>query len=629
MPFSDVLRRTLKDPRAGAAVLALVARAAASAQAYADNPVVHRPQLDGMYYLQWAQEIAAGDLMGSAGLVGGAPLFLNPLYAYVIAPLAAVLGADVIAGVLVLQALLGAATAALVAACAERLFGRLAGWVAGVGVALSAALVHLDGHLSVSGLGAFLVAGAVWSAAPPRAQHGCAPRRRLAWHGPVASGLWLGLGALARPIAPLAVPFFAYIHWRRAPAGRRARAALLVIGVFLAPAALSLARNATLGGEAVVYTAASGANVYLGNNPAARRYRTMTAGPRFRFTPFEMHGDARRFMAPRLGIDATWSAISAEFTKDAIADATEHPGAALGFVIQKARWFATPMEVPSSACYDVDVELVPCLRFACVPSWLLVSLGLLGLIVQGRRREVICGPGSLVLAHLAVLTLVFPLSHYRSPAIPALAVLAGGAVAWGVAAWRGRHLTTVATGVVALLGIAGLGALAPQPARQVHTGMFTLAQCQRDAGRLDDAERWVRRGLEEFRAAWPQEPVPIVYWSVLGDVAFSRDGRFDVALEHYREVLALEPYDTGIRLNAVVCLMALERWEDSFAELEEIVRRDPTQTDNPVVLARFADALTRLGRLVEARRYVIEALRRAGPDPRERPRDWAIPPDLR
>ncbi len=627
MPFSAVLRRTFCAPRRGVAALALAVRAAASAQAFARNPVVRTPQLDGMYYLQWAREIAAGDVLGRSGLVGGEPLFLNPLYAYLIAPLAALFPSHVIAGVLMLQAVLGAATAALAAAAAERFFGRLAGWTAGVSVALSTALVHLDGHLSVSGLGAFLVAGAIFSAAPRR--DGERAGRLGGGHGPVASGLWLGIGALARPIAPLAVPFFAWLHARRAAPGHRVRAALLVVAVFAAPAVLSLARNAAVGGEAVVYTAASGANIYLGNGPAARTYRTMSSGGRFRFSPFDMHDDARRYMAPRLGIDATWSEISAAFTRDTVEDSVAHPAAALGFLAQKARWFLSPMEVPSSASLSVDRELVPLLRLAFVPTWLLAALGLLGLVVHGRRRDVLFGPGSLVLAHIAVLTLVFPLSHYRSPALPGLAVLAGGSVAWGVAAWRARRRALVIVAAAAALALAGLGALPPQPARQRHTGMFVLAACYRDAGRYDEAETWVRRADAEFRAAWPQEPDVVAYWSILGDVFFSRDGRFDRALDAYRRVLEREPYAAGIRLNVVVCLMELDRWQASLEELRELVRLDPSQKANPAVLARFGEALTRLGRVGEARPYVIEALRRAGDDPRERPRDWAVPRDLR
>jgi hypothetical protein len=219
MPFSDVLRSRLRDPVTVCAVLAVVVRGVASWQGYANNVVVHTPQLDGMYYVEWAIDIARGDLAGREGIVGGAPYFLNPLYAYFLAPFAWIFRGGLIPLVLVAQALLGGATTALSAAAARRLFGKAGAWTAGIAVAFCTALVHLVGHVSISGMGAFLMAGAIWSCVPPR--EGARPGRFGGAHGPIAAGLWLGFGALARPITPLALPLFAWLQARRAPAVSR------------------------------------------------------------------------------------------------------------------------------------------------------------------------------------------------------------------------------------------------------------------------------------------------------------------------------------------------------------------------------------------------------------------------
>jgi hypothetical protein len=122
MPFFD-------HPARVSAALALALRAACAALALEHNPLVSRPQLDSAYYAQWAREIARGDLAGAGGIVGGAPFILNPLYAYVIAPFAA-LAEDPTAAVVFFQAGLGAGTAALAALAAQRLFGRAAAWTA-------------------------------------------------------------------------------------------------------------------------------------------------------------------------------------------------------------------------------------------------------------------------------------------------------------------------------------------------------------------------------------------------------------------------------------------------------------------------------------------------------------------
>ena len=435
MPFSDVLRDPRHRPLLVCAAAAALVRGAASWQAFTASPLVHRPQLDALFYASWALDIAGGDVLGRGGAVGGQPLFLNPLYAYVLAPFALAAGKGLIPWVLGFQALLGGATTALAADTARRLFGTAAAWTAGVAVALSTALVHLDTHLSVSGLAAFLAAGAVWCAALPARD--C--DRLGGAHGPLAAGLWLGLGALARPITPLVLPFHAWLLARRASPGRRRAIALAVVVTFGLTALPSLLRNGLVSGEWAVYTRASGANVYLGNSEAARRHRTMSSGGRFRFNPFQMHEDVRQHLAPRLGPDATWGEISDTLQRDAVAEMLRAPAAATAFLVHKARWFATPREVPSSANLAVDREFAPLLRLGCVPSWLIVAVGGLGLLLHVRRSDVLLGVGAPALAHVAVLTLVFPLSHYRSPALPAAAVLAGGAVAWALGAWAARR----------------------------------------------------------------------------------------------------------------------------------------------------------------------------------------------
>ncbi len=626
MPFSDVLRRSSCDPVRVSALIALIVRGAASAQGYAKNIVVHFPQLDGTYYAQWAMEIARGDLAGREGIVGGDPYFLNPLYAYVLAPFWAVFQGDFIPWVLAAQALLGAATTALSAASARRLFGGAAAWVTGIAVALSTSLVHLDGHISISGMGAFLMAGAVWSCVPPR--EGARSGRFGGAHGPIAAGLWLGFGALARPITPLALPFFLWLQARRAAPGRRLRTATVVVLVFMAPAVLSFVRNWRVGGEPVVYTAASGANLWLGNCPAARRHGMMSAEGRFRFNPMEMHADARRYMAPRIGEDATWAEISDAFRDDTISEFVARPGDAIGYLFTKARWFFTPREVPSSASLELDREFAPLLWLAVVPTWLIAVVGCVGLALHVRRRDVLFGPGAIAAAHVAVLTIVFPLSHYRSPAVPAMAVLAGGAVAWGISAWRARHTRALAAALVGVGGLSVAAWLPPQPSTIRHAGLMTIAVCHRTLRNYDLAEEFALRALDSFEAEFGGEDLPGP-WFVLGYVYFERDEDFDKSADAYLRGLEIEPADWNAWLTVVECRMLRGRTAEALALLEALVRRYPDQYYNPAVRARFAEVLTRTsGRGLDAREHVRFAFR-YGKSPRDWPRAWAVPPDMR
>jgi hypothetical protein len=354
----------------------------------------------------------------------------------------------------------------------------------------------------------------------------------------------------------------------------------------------------------------------------------MSPGGRFRFNPIEMHADAKRYLEPRLGPDATWSEISDAFRDDTLNELAAQPAEFVGYLFTKARWFFTPREVPSSASLEIDVEVAPLLRIAFVPTWLIAVLGFAGLALHVRRLDVLLGPGAVAIAHLGVLTLVFPLSHYRSPAVPALAVLAGGAVAWAIVAWRERRRRALAAAVTGAVALGAVAWLPPQPSTIRHAGLLTSAICHRDLGHYDLAEDFARRALESFATEFEGRETIAGPWFVLGYVYFQRDHDLAQSAEAYARGLESEPYDWNARLTVVECRMHLVELDRALAELELLVELDPDQYFNPAVRSRYAEVLTKMGRLDEARdhaRFGIEH----GRSPSERPRRWAVPPDLR
>jgi hypothetical protein len=321
--------RILRGPATVAAAAALAVRLATGLQGLARNPLLTSRQLDSDYYVEWARMIWAGRVADAPGPAHSAYI-LNPLYAFVIAPIAGIC-ADPALPIVVFQALLAAATAALAAGAAKRFFGVAAAWTAGLAVAFSTALVQLDAHVAVSGVAAFLTAGAVFSAAPPREGaaskgHGAVAAGQSLGHGPVAAGLWLGLGALARPIAPLALPFFAWRQWKDGGIRRAA----IVVAVFAACAVPTLLRNWVVAGDAAPYTKAGGLNIHLGNNPVARKYRTMASGC-FSFSPIYMHEDARMYVARAVGHEPSPSEVSSYFTRMTINECINEPGPSAAF----------------------------------------------------------------------------------------------------------------------------------------------------------------------------------------------------------------------------------------------------------------------------------------------------------
>lgn len=551
----------IRDPRVVGALLAAAVRGVVSWQAWHTNAIVSTPRLDAEYYLSWARDIASGDVLGRHGTIGGEPFLLNPLYAYVIAPLVAWFGVTP-APILVAQALLAAGTAALSAAAAKRWAGETAAWVAGIAVAFSAALTHLDGYVAVSGLAAFLVAGACYACSPTAA--GAGGREGTPWRGPLAAGVWLGLSALARPVALIAVPFVA---WSFASRGdRRVRAITLLLVPIALCGALSFARNVAVSGERVVFTVANGQNLYLGNNAAARRMGAMFTDE-FRFSPREMHEDARFRVAAEVGREPTRGEISDWFESRAWDELRQHPADWIAWTATKARWFLSPEEPASSADLDYDRTLTPLLRLAFVPTWLVLALGAAGLVVCRSRRDLVLGPGAIVFAHWAACTLAFPLSHYRSPAIPAMAVLAGCAVAAAFDALRTGAPRTIGVAVLVTGVVAAVGAVDPQPAYRRDSLLVNGAVADLQRGALDAAERGAR-------AALAVEPESLGAITVMMDVERAR-GRAREARSWADRRVASQPWNPLFRVEVARLDFAEGRRAEALALIDRLVAESP------------------------------------------------------
>jgi 4-amino-4-deoxy-L-arabinose transferase-like glycosyltransferase len=545
----------VRDPCFVAAAAAVVLRAAVAVQSAVHGAAA--PQLDSLYYLSWAADIAGGDVAGRGATIHGEPFQFNPLYAYVISPLVGVFGQSAVP-VVVLQTLLAGATAALAAAAARRFAGRTAAWVAGLATAFSAVLVHLDGKVVVSGLAAFLVAGAVWTLSPE--EDGAAPRRG---HGPLAAGVWLGLSLLARPVALAALPFAAWLVVRRSP--RRA-AALAAFALPIALCAgLSFTRNVVVSGEPVVFTAADGLNLHLGNNAAARRVGGM-ASDEFRFGPLSMHDSARYRVAYEIHRRPTRSEVSAWFRDLALREFAAAPGASVAWCATKLRWFAAPAELASSYVLEEDRKRDSLLWLAFVPTWLLVALAAAApFATTTKRAELLLGPGALVLAHVAACTIVYPLSHYRSGVVPAPAVMGGVGVAAALRPDRGRR------GVAALVvaaAVAAAGALPPQAPEFSEAARLTdQAHAALGNGRLDLADDLARRALELSGDEIQALSVRVVVANF--------DAKYADARAYAAAIVAKRPWDPDGLLDVALADARLGRRDDARREADAVVALYP------------------------------------------------------
>ncbi|MDF1837311.1 MAG: glycosyltransferase family 39 protein, partial [Planctomycetota bacterium] len=104
-----------------------------------DNPRFDAPVMDGLYHLDWARALMAGESFQEGAF------FRAPLYPWFMAAVLKVTGGSLLA-LRVVQCLLGVATVALTLLIARQCFGRSAGWLGGVVAATYWVLVYVDGE---------------------------------------------------------------------------------------------------------------------------------------------------------------------------------------------------------------------------------------------------------------------------------------------------------------------------------------------------------------------------------------------------------------------------------------------------------------------------------------------------
>src|SRR5262245_35762605 len=110
---------------------------------------------DARGYDQWARRIADGDWRGQG------VFYQAPLYPYFLGLLYSITGRSLLL-VRVIQALIGSASSVLLALAGRRLFSDRAGFIAGLGLALYAPAVFLDGLLQKSTLDLFFTCAGLW-----------------------------------------------------------------------------------------------------------------------------------------------------------------------------------------------------------------------------------------------------------------------------------------------------------------------------------------------------------------------------------------------------------------------------------------------------------------------------------
>jgi 4-amino-4-deoxy-L-arabinose transferase-like glycosyltransferase len=379
---------------------------------YQAGPFAGVPMGDEEAYVNWAQRIAAGDLLGSE------PFYQDPLYPYLLAGLFALFGPNLLL-VRLIQAAMIVASVGLVDWTGRRMMSPAAALAGTVLFALYGGLYFFELLIIKTALAVLLAAAVcalgVWAAERPAGG-------RLA-----ALGAALGLLSLTRGnvliIAPLAAAWAYLLPPAAARPARLARAGVL-LGACLLMLLPATARNYAVSGEFVLTTSQAGTNFYIGNNPRADGAYTLLDN--IRGNPLFQAEDFRLAAQRRTGRTMTGPEASHYWFGEAWDWMRGHPAAVARLELKKAFLLVNHYEVPDNKSYYlVRRDLVLALRLAGLGFGWWFGPALAGMVLLVRREPKARFPAGFALVYALSLLAFFVVSRYRLPLLPALAPFAG------------------------------------------------------------------------------------------------------------------------------------------------------------------------------------------------------------
>jgi tetratricopeptide (TPR) repeat protein len=489
-----------------------------------DHPLLQpRGELDTAYYVALGQKLAAEGPLAPIGA-----FFVSPLYVYFLAAIFAAGGSLIAAQVV--QIALGAAAVGLLFATTRHWFGERAAMVAASLAILTGLFSFNEVLILQSALDPFLVACALY--ALTRTTTGPPTSASAA-----AAGAALGLLALNRPNAlvfAVAAAVAVTIN-----AGRRG---VIVAAALVAVLGVNAARNYAVSGDLVVIASHGGLNFYIGNHDRADGTYTPVPG----VTPSiaGQAGESRRVAESMVGRALSPAEVSNFFAARALDWMEENPGDALRLTLRKIAILFNRIDVPLNYSYAYFAkDASPMLRALAVGPWLLLPLGVIGLLWPSLRvrREGYWVWAMFVPLYGAAVVLFFVTDRYRMPLLVPLCATAGAVLLRMFDLLRARRhgalaAATAAVATAAVVTFADLGLDDGRSGEQTRLAVLLIEQ-----GAPDEALQYVDQiardhshpGVLRFRVAQSlldAGPRPAIQLA-LGE-ALLRSGRAPDAVTH-------------------------------------------------------------------------------------------------
>ncbi len=506
--------------------------------------------LDTTAYAELAQRVSSGDWGLGPGLY-----YLSPLYIYFLAAAHSLTGSYT--AVRLIQILLGTAGIAFMFATAREWFGTRAAWIAATLAACTGLFTFYETLILQTSLDVFLTSGALLCLTL------ALQRRDLRWL--LATGLVFGLQAMNRPnialsVAGLVMVMMLVRRWKSA--------AVLTAGLLIGMSPVAI-RNAVVSHQFSLASSHGGLNFYIGNRAGANGFYQLIPG----ITPSikGQQDDARRVAERAVGRPLSDGETSDYFFNQSLNWIAAHPGDAAWLMLRKLGWVFHAQHIALPYSYPFYQYDVPTwLRFDVVGPWLLIPLGLVGLVVAAPAggRAVTGSAASrtdyliwaaFVPSYAAAVALFFMSERYRLPLLVPLVVASGGAIDY---AWRqvaSRQFTALGVPLAALLVLGVLVNTRGIASDGRWEEGVRMAQQLVLIGRYDEAESWVER----LEATAPRKGM--VHDGV--GMQYLQGRQPARALPHFLRAAELDPTRPMIQYMLGETLLSLDRPAEALPHL--------------------------------------------------------------
>ncbi|MDH4222677.1 MAG: glycosyltransferase family 39 protein [candidate division Zixibacteria bacterium] len=554
-------------------------------------PLFDFPFADALYNLDWAKQIASGDLWAKA------PFFRAPLYPFFLSLLIKVFGEDLYF-LRIVQILIASLSCVLICLLARKLFNFKVALLSAIFACFYAPFIFYEAEFQDTFLIIFLDILLVYLL--------FLAQKKPSLFRFFLSGIILGLSAITRPnilLFAVFIPFWIFFYFRKKISLRSALnfAAFFLLGICLIVLPVILV-NYFAGKDFVIISWQGGINFYLGNNPYASGYKVVASGIR---TTWEgIYYDGINLANQMSGRELTFSGSQNFWFKQGLNFILKQPFPALKLYLKKIALFLSGYEIsenPNIYFFWAQPQniLKPILwkNIFYFPTGILLPLGWLGLFLSFRSwRKFSIVPGFIFVYMLSVI-IFFVNTRFRLPIIPLLLIFSAYAIFRIIEEKKVKtKIMIISAGILLillgnidltrqmdpvykaqlhyLLGNAYLKQRSYQNAEDEFTksiliskeqarGFTGLGVIRSIQGNNEEAESLLKKALEI-------DSTEVYAYRYLGDL-FIRKNEFSTALQMYKIALSLNPeygeayFGAGyVYANLGDLKKAVEMWEKSL-----------------------------------------------------------------